>query len=238
MLQEAEAYNKTLLNGVSTAITDAFSDSNDNDSVYNSLLDIGVDGTMGYISIPSIDVSLPIYHGTSESVLQKGAGHLQWSSLPVGGKGTHTCISAHRGLPQKTMFTNLDLLKEGDVFYITVLDRKIAYEVYSIEVVEPTDVDALKIDPDQDIATLITCTPYGVNSHRMYVHGKRIPYEKTEEKTLTIEDGKAWIVLYWWIPATIFLLILLIILLLYYLKPVKPDDSEEESEDTQPSIPG
>lgn len=146
---------------------------------YESLLDISGTGIMGYIEIPSINCSLPIYHGTDEGVLQIAIGHLEWSSLPVGGKSTHCVLSGHRGLPSAKLFTNLDQLSEGDVFMLRILDEVLTYEVDQILIVEPDEVDALQIVPGQDLCTLVTCTPYGINSHRLLVRGHRI--ENMEE---------------------------------------------------------
>ena len=131
-------------------------------------------GIMGYITIPRIGVELPVYHGTSDGVLQVAAGHLEGSSLPVGGAGTHAVISAHRGLPSAKLFTNLDELEAGDTFTITVLDRVLTYEVDRISIVLPTETDLLQPVEGQDYVTLMTCTPYGINTHRLLVRGRRI----------------------------------------------------------------
>lgn len=142
---------------------------------YENLLDVSDTGIMGYLEIPKLDVSTPIYHGTDESVLQSGAGHLEGSSLPVGGKGTHAVLSGHRGLPSSKLFTDLDDMEQGDVFMIHVLDRTLTYQVDQIVTVDPYDMDDLAIDPDQDYCTLVTCTPYGINTQRLLVRGHRIP---------------------------------------------------------------
>lgn len=141
---------------------------------YENLLDVSDTGIMGYLEIPKLDVSTPIYHGTDASVLQSGAGHLEGSSLPVDGKGTHTVLSGHRGLPSSKLFTDLDDLEQGDVFMIHVLDRTLTYQVDQIVTVDPYDMDDLAIDPDQDYCTLVTCTPYGINTQRLLVRGHRI----------------------------------------------------------------
>lgn len=143
-------------------------------AVYESQLSLTSAGIMGYVEIPSIDVSLPIYHGTSEAVLQGGVGHLEGSSLPVGGRSTHAVLSGHRGLPSARLFTDLDQLKLGDVFYLNVLGDVLAYEVDQILTVEPDQLDALTIQEGQDLCTLVTCTPYGINSHRLLVRGHRV----------------------------------------------------------------
>ena len=149
---------------------------------YDSLLDITGTGIMGYIEIPTIKLSLPIYHGTEDSVLQIAVGHLDWTSLPTGGESTHCVLSGHRGLPSAKLFTNLDQLVEGDTFVIRVLDEVLTYEVDRILIVEPDDVSALQIEPGKDLCTLVTCTPYGINSHRLLVRGHRV--ENTPEAKL------------------------------------------------------
>ena len=150
-------------------------------SGYNDVLNYNEDGIMAYVEIPCIDVNLPIYHGTSEEVLQKGAGHLAASSLPIGGEGTHSVISAHRGLPSAKLFTDLDEMEIGDVFYIHVLDETLAYQVDQIETVEPDELNSLRVVKGRDLVTLLTCTPYAVNTHRLLVRGTRIPYEEARE---------------------------------------------------------
>ena len=150
-------------------------------SGYNDVLNYNEDGIMAYVEIPCIDVNLPIYHGTSEEVLQKGAGHLAASSLPIGGEGTHSVISAHRGLPSAKLFTDLDEMEIGDVFCIHVLDETLAYQVDQIETVEPDELNSLRVVKGRDLVTLLTCTPYAVNTHRLLVRGTRIPYEEARE---------------------------------------------------------
>jgi len=140
---------------------------------YGSLLDVSGTGVMGYVEIPSIKVSLPIYHGTDEEVLQIAIGHIEGSSLPVGGASTHCVISGHRGLPSAKLFSNLDKLVEGDLFMLQVMDEVLVYEVDQIRIVEPEETEDLKIELGKDYCTLVTCTPYGVNSHRMLVRGHR-----------------------------------------------------------------
>jgi len=149
---------------------------------YEEALDISGTGIMGYITIPKIDVQLPIYHGTSEGVLQVAVGHVQGTSLPTGGVGTHSVFSAHRGLPSARLFTDLDEMEVGDTFSITVLDRLMTYQVDQILIVEPQDVEELYVKEGKDYCTLVTCTPYGINSHRMLVRGYRI--ENPEEEAV------------------------------------------------------
>lgn len=179
MLEAARQYNEKLAkNGQNWVMTDEELEE------YNQILNVGGIGIMGYIEIPDINVSLPIYHGTDEAVLQIAIGHIAGSSLPIGGKGTHTVISGHRGLPSAKLFTNLDQLKEGDLFMIRVLDETMTYEVDQIRIVEPQDLSELAIEEDQDLCTLVTCTPYGVNSHRLLVRGHRVA--NVEKNTIRV----------------------------------------------------
>ena len=154
---------------------------------YNSLLNLSGNGIMGYVEIPVIDVNLPIYHTVAESSLQKGAGHMPGTSLPIGGKSTHTVISAHSGMSGARMFTDLDKMQEGDLILLHVLGDTLAYAVDMITVTDPADIEAIEIQQDEDLVTLITCTPYGVNTHRLLVRGHRI--ELTEEEIA--EETKA-----------------------------------------------
>ena len=156
---------------------------------YADTLDITGTGIMGYITISKIGVELPIYHGTSDSVLQIAAGHLEGTSLPVGGASTHAVISAHRGLPSAKLFTNLDQLEVGDTFTITVLDRVLTYEVDKISIVLPTETDELKIAEGKDYVTLMTCTPYGINTHRLLVRGKRIENAENQKHIRVTADA-------------------------------------------------
>ena len=165
----AQQYNRSL-----TERGNAYVLSEEQKEAYEKLLDVSGLGVMGYIEIPEIDVSLPVYHGTEESVLQIAVGHLDWSSLPVGGESTHCVLSGHRGLPSAKLFTNLDKLTEGDIFLLRVLDEVLTYEVDQILIVEPQETGALRIEEGKDYCTLVTCTPYSVNTHRLLVRGHRI----------------------------------------------------------------
>ena len=158
---------------------------------YHEMLNVTGNGLMGHIEIEAIGVRLPIYHGTDESVLQIGAGHLEWTSLPVGGPGTHSAITAHTGLPSAELFTKLDRLKLGDTFVIRILNEEFTYAVNQILVVEPSDISALNIETEGDYCTLITCTPYGINSHRLLVRGIRIPNVGGSWDFVSIENGFA-----------------------------------------------
>ena len=172
--QDATSYNQSLLTRSNTYLL-----SDEQKAEYDRLLDVSGLGVMGYIEIPEIDVSLPIYHGTGESVLQIAVGHLEWSSLPVGGESTHCVLSGHRGLPSAKLFTNLDKLQEGDTFLLRILNEVLTYEVDQILIVEPQETSALQIEEGKDYCTLVTCTPYGINTHRILVRGHRI--ENAEE---------------------------------------------------------
>ena len=179
-MKKAEAYNDALLPSIlpdSFAVAEAQTEA---DSSYETSLNIAGDGMMGIVEIPKIDIKLPIYHGTSDEVLQKAAGHLEGSSLPIGGESTHAVISAHRGLPSASLFTDLDQMKIGDHFLIHVLDNILCYEVDQILVVEPEDTDALAVEEGEDLVTLLTCTPYGVNTQRLLVRGHRVDYVADE----------------------------------------------------------
>lgn len=177
----AEAYNKSLLGNV--VLTDPFDPGTqtEKDVTYENLLNINQDSLMASIEIPRIRVKLPVYHGTDQDTLLNGVGHLQKTSLPVGGRGTHAVLTGHTGLSTAKLFTDLNQLEQGDVFYIHVLDKTLAYKVDQIKVVEPADTSDLRINNEEDYVTLVTCTPYGVNSHRLLVRGTRIPYEEAEK---------------------------------------------------------
>ena len=206
----ARDYNQSLLHRPNDFVL-----SDEQQEIYKSLLDIGGNGMMGYIEIPMIDVMLPIYHGTKESVLQIAVGHLDWTSLPVGGAGSHCVLSGHRGLPSARLFTDLDKLKVGDVFMLHVLNEILTYEIDQILIVEPQDTDPLLIEPGKDLCTLITCTPYGINSHRMLVRGHRIEsQEEPKDIRITADAVRIEPLMVAPIVAVPILLVLLIILLL------------------------
>ena len=183
-LERAEQYNEDLLPSI---LPDSFAEAeaNGTDENYMSILNANGDGIMGYIQIPSINVKLPIFHTTNEDVLQIGVGHLEGSSLPVGGPSTHSVLSAHRGLPSATLFTDLDKVEIGEDFFLIIMGEYYAYEIESIDVVEPDDTSLLAVKDGEDLCTLITCTPYGVNTQRLMVTGHRVEY--TPE---LLEDAK------------------------------------------------
>lgn len=192
MIQEAVHYNEKL---TTSSIVDVFSDPEiTNSEEYMDILNLNRDGVMGYISIPKIDIKIPIYHGTSSEVLSKGVGHLEGSSFPVGGESAHAILSAHRGLPSARLFTDLDQLEVGDKFYIYILDQVYTYQVDQVLVIEPSETEALQIQDGKDLVTLVTCTPYGVNTHRLLVRGERVEelaeqvIESESNRDLTIND--------------------------------------------------
>lgn len=175
MLKAARKYNKELLKKA-----DHWKLSKKDKKKYESLLDVSGTGIMGYIEIPKIDCSLPVYHGTDEGALQIAIGHLEGSSLPVGGKSSHCVLSGHRGLPSARLFTDLDQMEEGDTFILNILGHKLAYEVDQIKVVLPEEMSDLEIQKGKDLCTLVTCTPYGINTHRLLVRGHRVKYVETK----------------------------------------------------------
>ncbi len=184
----AREYNEylTQYSGLGNA---AAVESEQDDNPYEKLLNVGKSGVMAVIRIPAIDVNLPIYHGTSEAVLQTSVGHYLGSSLPIGGESTHAILTGHRGLPSAKLFTDLDRLEVGDVFYIKVLGEILEYQIDQIETVLPHELDSLSITPGEDYVTLVTCTPYGVNSHRLLVRGTRIEYDGNYEEKVPMKPA-------------------------------------------------
>ena len=212
--EAAAAYNASLLER-----DNAYLLTEEQKAAYEQLLNVSGLGIMGYIEIPSIDCSLPIYHGTEESVLQIAIGHLEWTSLPVGGESTHCVLSGHRGLPSAKLFTNLDKLQEGDVFLLRVLDEVLTYEVDQILIVEPQEIAALQIAEGEDYCTLVTCTPYGINTHRLLVRGHRI--ENAPEARLVRVTADA-VQIEPLLVAPIVALPMLLLLLILLLLPKRP----------------
>lgn len=184
---------------------------------YNDILNVDSDGMMGYVSIDKIKVELPIYHGTSEEVLSMAVGHLEGSSFPIGELGSHSVLSAHRGLPSSKLFTDLDKLEIGDTFTVTILDRYMTYRVDQIEVVEPNDLNKLEIYPDKDYITLMTCTPYGINTHRLLVRGVRIE-DKDKPVYITTEAFRVNVIT---VTSLVALPIVLLLLIYIMIKPVE-----------------
>ena len=184
--EAAQQFNRSI-GVISMSGPDAISRLNAARDGYDDLLNVNNNGIMGYIRIPAIDVELPIYHGVENSTLEQGVGHLPGSSLPVGGESTHAVLAAHSGLASQRMFTDLEQLREGDRFYLSVLGETLAYEIDQMLVVEPDDAAALELQPGMDLVTLITCTPYAVYTHRLLVRGKRVPYEPAQEEVVEAE---------------------------------------------------
>ena len=223
--QDAASYNQSLLTRSNTYLL-----SDEQKAEYDRLLDVSGLGVMGYIEIPEIDVSLPIYHGTEESVLQIAVGHLEWSSLPVGGESTHCVLSGHRGLPSAKLFTNLDKLQTGDIFMLRILDDVLTYEVDQILIVEPQETGALRIEEGKDYCTLVTCTPYGINTHRLLVRGHRIDNIE-EAKTVRVTADAIQIEPLLVAPiVAIPILLLLMILLLLPKQPQKKHGGDTDEE--------
>lgn len=187
-LEEAAEYNAYLAQFGSLGAA-AIAEREREENLYERLLNIGKNGIMAVIRIPSIDVNLPIYHGTDETVLQVAVGHYQGSSLPIGGASTHAILTGHRGLPSAKLFTDLDRLEVGDIFYIKVLGDILEYEIDQIETVLPSELDSLSITPGEDYVTLVTCTPYGINSHRMLVRGTRVQYDGNYEEKVPMKPA-------------------------------------------------
>ncbi len=179
-LARAEEYNDSLKGNYN--IGDPFGKEVEADDEYYDLLNIDGTSVMACIEIPALNIKYPIYHGTSDEVLSKGIGHLRNTSLPIGGQGTHTVLTGHTGLPNAKLFTDIDKLEKGDVFYIYVMNQTLAYSVDQIKIVEPSDTSDLKIDDENDYVTLVTCTPYGLNTHRLLVRGTRITYVESEKE--------------------------------------------------------
>ncbi|MGG0724768.1 class C sortase [Bacillus mycoides] len=211
--KEAREYNEKVQSTMQTFSDPFYENSDESKSSHVDMLNIG--DVMGYVEIPKIDVNLPIYQGTTEEVLSRGIGQLNESSLPVGGENTHTVLTGHRGLPSALMFTHLDKIEKNDIFYIHSLDKVLAYKVDQIKVVLPNETEDLLVVQDQDYATLITCTPYGVNTHRLLVRGYRVPYDAGEKEMIK----KPFILEDWMIVFPI--VIIFIVLLMIYLKKRK-----------------
>ena len=220
LLEEAREYNNSILDR-----SLPFEMSEQEIEKYNKALDISGTGIMGYIEIPSIDVTLPIYHGVKGNVLQTAAGHMEWTSLPVGGESTHAVLSGHRGLPSAKLFTNLDKLSEGDIFMLQVLNETLTYEVDQILIVRPAETEALEISEGKDLCTLVTCTPYGINTHRLLVRGHRV--ENTEH-TSTVRVTADAMQIDPLVLAPIIAAPLLLVLLIWVLIPNKKKRNSED----------
>ena len=219
--KEAEDYNAMLVKE-NPQLSDAFSqEEKKEDSTYNHVLDMEESGVMGALEIPKISLYLPIYHGTSAEVLEKGIGHLEGSSIPIGGKDTHAVLTGHRGLPSAELFSNLDQLERDDEFYIHILGKTLAYKVFNVETVRPEETGHLTIAKGQDRVTLVTCTPYGINTHRLLVHAKRVPYTEQKDENTSKSNLWNWLLKQKTFLASTGVLILLIIYSLIHRKNKK-----------------
>lgn len=221
MLEAAYAYNEELARRDEGFLLDE-----GELAEYNALLDVSGTGIMGYIRIPAIDVNLPIYHGTDEAILQIASGHIAGSSLPVGGVSTHSVLTGHRGLPSARLFTDLDQLKEGDTFSITVLDHVATYQIDQIRIVLPGELDDLDIEEGMDYCTLITCTPYGINTHRLLLRGHRI--ENAKGDLMVVREAVQYPIPVVMLAVGIPMLVFLLIGMLLYYRLRKPKKSPEE----------
>lgn len=235
-LEKARRYNESLLGNV--VLTDPFNAEGleEQNTEYEDLLNIGGDGVMGSVEIPGQNIYLSIYHGTDSVSLEKGAGHLQNSSLPVGGKGIHAVISGHTALPTAELFTDLDQVEKGDVFYIHILKETLAYRVYDIETVLPEQVESLGIVQGRDLVTLVTCTPYGINSHRLLIHAERTVYDGEQGDQAAAMQKSLW---QWLLSQKTFLLSagLILIVLLYgiirFIRRIRKNSRRKKEEANQ-----
>ena len=218
--QDAFAYNASLVGRRNDYLL-----SDEQRSEYNRLLNVAGNGIMGYIEIPSIGVELPIYHGTADSALAVAIGHLEWTSLPVGGADSHCVVSGHRGLPSAKLFTDLDQLALGDYFLLRILDETLTYEVDQIRIVEPTQTDDLLIQEGKDLCSLVTCTPYGINSHRLIVRGHRI---ENLEQAQTVRVNADAVVIEKLVVAPFLLAPVLLLALLFLLIPKRKRNNTKD----------
>ena len=220
VFEAADAYNAAL-----SALEMPLREYQALDDLYWKTQDVSGTGMMGYLTVPKISQELPVYHGTSDSVLAIAVGHFQGTSLPVGGEGTHSAVSAHRGLPTAVLFTHLDRMELGDLFYFTILDRTITYEVDQIRIVEPQDVDLLLTEEGKDYCTLITCTPYGINTHRLLVRGHQV--DASQKRNIYIAN-EAYRVDTLIVMPLVALPIILVLLIYVMVAPVKKESLGEE----------
>ena len=225
IIEAAQAYNDTLIGR-----SNAYLLSEEQIIKYEELLNVSGVGAMGYIEIPVINCTIPIYHGTSDAVLQIAVGHLEWSSLPVGGENTHCVLSGHRGLPSAKLFTDLDKVMVGDVFMLRILDEILTYEVDQIQIVNPDETQSLMIEEGKDLCTLVTCTPYGINSHRLLVRGHRVENLETSKKIRITSDAMQ-IEPLLIAPIVAFPILLVLLIVLLIPKKPKPHHKEDAYED-------
>lgn len=223
--EKAKAYNQSLAEQKNAYVL-----TEEQKQEYKEMLDVSGLGIMGCVEIPKIGCTLPIYHGTGASVLQTGVGHLEWSSLPVGGTDTHCVLSGHRGLPSAKMFTDLDELTEGDVFMLRVLDEVLTYEVDKILIVEPQEMSSLGIVEGEDYCTLVTCTPYGINTHRLLVRGHRI-YPDEDLKSIRVASDAVRIAPHLVVSVTVILIVFLLLIPVLLMKKNKMKNGGDAGED-------
>ena len=225
MIDEAKKYNEGL---TQSTIADVFTNPQESLSKeYRNILNTGKDGVMGYLTIPKIGEEIPIYHGTSTKTLQKGVGHLEGSSFPIGGENTHAILSAHRGLPSAKLFTDLDQIKEVDKFYIHILGEVLAYQVEDISIIKPFETEELSLKEGKDYVTLVTCHPYAINTHRLLVRGVRTTYQKKKE-TLITSPNKAGISTKIYRVGILVALVIIIILIIFLIKTKEEKEDELE----------
>lgn len=226
-MEAARAYNRSHQDN---RVPDAFAEGEvKEDAEYENLLNVDKDGVMAILEIPCINVKLPVFHGTGDEALQKGAGHLIGSSLPVGGEGSHCVIAAHRGLPSAALFTDLNLVKEGDLFFIQVLGETLAYKVDQIKVVEPEETESLQVVKDKDYVTLVTCTPYGVNTQRLLVRGVRTEY--TPDMQSESGETRKSLATSYVLAAALSLLLVLVVAVLLLRKGKKKKDKDKKDKE-------
>ena len=232
-IEEAHKYNASSIGG---PILDPWLSrvSEDNLDYQHYLEQLSGLPAMSQVSIPSIESSLPVYHGTTEEVLQKGLGHLYGTSLPVGGEGTHSVITGHTGLTTSTMWDNLIDMKEGDAVYVNTFGQKMKYQVTSTEVVLPHETESLAQQPDKDLITLITCTPYGVNSHRLLVHAERVPLDPEDEAAFDQKNG----ILQWWMWALLIVAVLAIAFLIHWIRKERRKAAAANGDDAAGDVEG
>ena len=233
----AQSYNDTIKYNALYSEAFGAGDTDMKNTEYWKVLNLAEDGVMGYLSIPKINIKLAIYHGSEETVLQTGIGHIDGTKLPIGGESTHCVLSGHRGLPSARLFTDLNQLKMGDTFYVKSLNETLAYEVEQISVVEPNDTTKLKPETGKDYLTMITCTPYGVNSHRLLVRGVRIPYtpEAEEEGSRTIINiinlqAVSWVYVAVAIGAVVLVIVILLVIIFRKEKKKSKEQTDRRNE--------
>jgi len=231
MISHAKQYNQTLLER-----NNPFTLNEDQQQRYQALLNLSGNGMMGYLEVPCIDVSLPIYHGVEEDVLQQAIGHIDWTSLPVGGESTHCVISGHRGLPTADLLTHIDRMRLGDHFYLNVLGQTLEYQVDQIEVVLPEDTSLLTIEEGEDYVTLLTCTPYGINSHRLLVRGTRIMDGKPASGRLILTDEIEKVSLVYIIPVVLIIMVLLVLCATGAAEIIRKKKQRKERDEQDESI--